>query len=119
MEEIREKIEIKERNEMRDKTEMREKQELPELASALLLDLKREAHAISPLVRIGKSGLNDAILEEIKKQLKTHHLVKIKALNNFMDETNMTKRDIGKYLASETNSHLISVVGYTFVLYKR
>ncbi|MBI5072691.1 YhbY family RNA-binding protein [Candidatus Woesearchaeota archaeon] len=91
---------------------------LPELSSAVLLDLRRQAHAISPLVRIGKSGLNNAILEEIRSQLKTHHLVKIKALNNFMDETEMTKKDIGRFLASETNSYLISVVGYTFVLYR-
>lgn len=96
-----------------------EKKQLPELGSAVILDLKQQAHAISPLVRIGKSGLNDAILLEIRNQLKTHHLVKIKALNNFMDETDMTKKDIGRFLAAETNSYLISVVGYTFVLYKR
>lgn len=91
---------------------------LPELSAALLLDLRRQSHAIAPLVRIGKGGLNNALLLEICNQLKTHHLVKIKALNNFMDETNMTKKEIGKFLAVETNSYLISVVGYTFVLYK-
>ena len=95
------------------------RKKLPELSSAMLIDLRRQAHVIFPLVRIGKSGLNDSVLEEIRNQLKTHHLVKIKALNNFMDDTEMSKKDIGKYLASETNSHLISVVGYTFVLYKQ
>ncbi len=96
-----------------------EKKQLPDLGSALLVDLRRQAHAISPLVRIGKGGLNDAILLEIRNQLKTHHLVKIKALNNVMDETDMSKKDLGRFLAAETNSYLISVVGYTFVLYKR
>ncbi|MFA6888443.1 MAG: YhbY family RNA-binding protein [Candidatus Woesearchaeota archaeon] len=82
------------------------------------LELKKKAHTLPHLVRIGKAGLSQTVIEEIIKQIKVHHLVKIKFLKNFMDDTPKTKREIGDELATKTNSTLIALVGNTVVLYK-
>lgn len=82
-------------------------------------ELKKKAQSLAPLVHIGKSGLSDAVLAEIEKQLKIHILMKVKLLKNFMDETPMTKREIGEMLAAKTNAVLVCVVGNTIVLHKK
>ncbi len=82
------------------------------------IELKKKAHALPALVHIGKAGLGQNVIEEIIKQLKIHHLVKIKFLKNFMDDTPKTKREIGEELATKTDSTMICMVGNTVVLYK-
>jgi RNA-binding protein len=88
------------------------------ITSELLLELKKKAHALPALVHIGKAGLSQNVIEEMIKQLKVHHIVKIKFLKNFMDDTPKTKREIGEELAAKTDSTLICMVGNTVVLYK-
>ncbi len=83
------------------------------------LELKKKAHALPALVHIGKAGLSQTVVEEILKQLKIHHLVKIKFLKNFMDDTPKTKRELGEEIAVKTDSTLICIVGNTVVLYKQ
>ena len=84
-----------------------------------LIALRKKAHAIEPLVRIGKAGLGQTLFQEITKQLKSHKLVKIKLLKNFIDDIPMTKRELGEELALKTGSTLISIVGNTVVLFKK
>ncbi len=85
----------------------------------LFLELKKKAHTLPALVHIGKAGLSQNVIEEIIKQLKVHHLIKVKFLKNFMDDTAKTKREIGEELAVKTNSTLICMVGNTIVMYKQ
>ena len=82
-------------------------------------ELRKKAHALQPLVRIGKAGIGQTLFEEIIKQLKAHKLVKIKLLKNFMDDIPITKRELGEELAAKTNAVLISVVGNTVVLWRK
>lgn len=82
-------------------------------------DLKKKAHTLPALVHIGKAGISKTVVEEIVKQLKIHHLVKIKFLKNFMDDTPKTKQEIGEELAAKTDSVLICMVGNTVVVYKQ
>ena len=94
-------------------------QKAPELSTLQLISLRKKAHAIEPLVRIGKAGLGQTLFQEITKQLKSHKLVKIKLLKNFIDDIPMTKRELGEELALKTGSMLISIVGNTIVLFKK
>ena len=48
-------------------------------------EMKAKAMAIEPLVRIGKSGLTDSVVTEIKKQVEQKKLVKIKMLKAFVE----------------------------------
>ncbi len=96
-----------------------EERQRKELGQEELLSLRKQAQHLLPLVRIGKAGLGQNILLEIVKQLKVHHLVKIKLLKNFMDDIPMTKRELADTLTEKTDAFLVSVVGNTVVLYRR
>lgn len=94
-------------------------QKAPESSQLQLIELRKKAHALQPLVHIGKAGIGQNLFQEVTKQLKAHKLVKIKLLKNFMDDIPMTKRALGEELATKTNAVLISVVGNTVVLWKK
>ena len=66
-------------------------------------------------INIGKSGVNENVIEEIKRQLKANELVKIKFAKNIA-------RDKDKYIdeiVSKTKSKLIDVRGHVAVIYKK
>jgi len=81
-----------------------------------LKELKSKAKLLQPIVRIGKNGMDDNLITEIKKHLKKRKLIKIKMLKSFRDEKT---KDVAKDVAEKTGSELIDSVGFVFVLYKK
>ena len=66
-------------------------------------------------INIGKSGVNDNVIEEIKRQLKANEIVKLKFAKNIA-------RDKDKYIdeiVSKTNAKLLDVRGHVAVIYKK
>ena len=62
-------------------------------------------------INIGKSGVNDNVIEEIKRQLKANEIVKLKFAKNIA-------RDKDKYIdeiVSKTKAQLIDVRGHVAV----
>ena len=41
--------------------------------------LKTRAHALEPVVKVGQSGLTDAVIAEIDRALTAHELIKVRA----------------------------------------
>jgi len=80
-------------------------------------ELAEKAKKLEPILRIGKAGLNENVIEEIKRQLKENKLIKIKLLRAFIEGKD--KKEIAKEIAVKTNSELINQVGFVVVLYKR
>ena len=80
-------------------------------------ELKERVKSLEPTIRIGKSGLTQSQIEEIKKQLKKRKLVKIKFLRSFIENKDK-KKEIEK-IAKETKAEIINPIGFTFALYKR
>lgn len=81
-----------------------------------LYQLRTEATKIKPIINIGKNGITEAVVEEIKKQVKASRLIKIKML-----KTSEEGEDIkvsAEKLAQKTNTTLIDVRGSTVVLYR-
>ena len=85
------------------------------MANINILEIKAKAKSLEPVVRIGKNGMNDSVIQEIEKLLKKRKLIKIKMLNNCPPEErdNIIERSV-----SETNSILIDKLGNVFVLYR-
>jgi RNA-binding protein len=75
---------------------------------------KTSANKLQPTVRIGKAGITDTIIEEIKKQLKRKEVVKIKLL-----QTAKEYKTEARSIATQTESELIQQVGSIIVLYKQ
>jgi len=82
----------------------------------MIKKLKEKAKTIEPILRIGKAGLTDGVVEEIKKQLKKKRLIKIKFLRDAIEGT---KKEFAQEVASKTDSELIDQVGFVIVLNKK
>ena len=66
-------------------------------------------------INIGKAGINDNVIEEIKRQLKANEIVKLKFAKNIA-------RDKDTYIdeiISKTRAQLIDVRGHVAVIYKK
>ena len=45
-------------------------------------ELKKKAHGLNHILTIGKSGLTEPVIKEVKKKLKQKKLIKIKFLKS-------------------------------------
>ena len=79
-----------------------------------LYKLKSEAVQLKPIINIGKNGLTDAAIEELKKQIKANRLVKVKMLKS----SGVDNKTLAQQLADATKTTLIEVRGSTAVLYR-
>ncbi|WNY26439.1 YhbY family RNA-binding protein [Methanolapillus ohkumae] len=79
--------------------------------------LKKESVNLDPLISVGKNGMSDAVIDELKKQLKVKKLVKVRIHKN-SDESDDIKQ-AGAALAQKCNASLIDVRGRTVTLYKQ
>ena len=66
-------------------------------------------------INIGKAGVNDNVIEEIKRQLKANEIVKLKFAKNIA----RNKDDYIDEIVSKTKAQLIDVRGHVAVIYKR
>lgn len=70
-------------------------------------ELMRRALEIDPTVHIGKEGLKDSVIEEIKAQIKKNRLIKIRVLPSTDTET----KEMAASIASQTDAVLVDVRG--------
>ena len=75
--------------------------------------LKKEAHALKPLVRIGRNGVTEGAIRNIDRALGDHELVKIR----FLDYKEQRK-ELSEKIAEETRSAVVDLIGNTLVLYR-
>lgn len=66
-------------------------------------------------LNIGKNGVNNNVIEEIKRQLKNNEIVKIR----FSRTVASNKDEFLETIVSQTRSKLVDVRGNVAVLYKR
>ncbi|MGD9780346.1 YhbY family RNA-binding protein [Methanomethylovorans sp.] len=81
-----------------------------------LHELKAEASQLKPVMNIGKNGITETVVQEIKKHLKADHLIKIKMLKSSREEKDTTT--IAEELSQATASEVIEIRGNNVVLYK-
>lgn len=66
-------------------------------------------------INIGKNGVNDNVIEEIKRQLKNGEIVKVRFSRNIASN----KDEFLDTIVTNTKSKLVDVRGNVAVLYKR
>ena len=66
-------------------------------------------------INIGKNGINENVIEEVKRQLKNNEIVKVR----FSRTIATNKDEFLEEIVSNTKSQLIDVRGNVAVLYKR
>ena len=69
----------------------------------------------SMTINVGKAGINDNVIEEIKRQLKANEIVKLKFAKNIANE----KETYVTAIVEKTRSKLIDLRGNVAVIYKK
>lgn len=85
-----------------------------ELTAKQKKTLRDLAHALKPVVLIGKNGMTQNLVSALESALAHHELVKIKFIG-FKDE----KREIVEALAGCTGARVIVITGNTAVLFRQ
>ena len=67
-------------------------------------------------VRVGKAGLSETVVEEIRQQLRSKGLVKVKVNKGLFEREQ--KSEVWNYLAEQTNSVLVLQRGNIGVLWR-
>jgi RNA-binding protein len=80
-------------------------------------ELKQKAMLLEPIINIGKAGLTDNVIEEIKVQLKKRKLIKVKFLKSALKDKD--KKQLAQELVDKTDAQLIHKVGFVVVLNKK
>jgi len=76
--------------------------------------LRSEAHHLSPIFQVGKGGVNENMITQIKEALEVRELIKVSILQNNLDD----KHQVAEDLAAGAGAELVQLIGHTVVLYK-
>lgn len=87
---------------------------MQQLTSAQRQFLRKLAHALKPVVQIGKSGLSDKVFATVDQQLDSHELIKVKFVD-FQDQ----KREFAQEIADKSTGELIAVIGNIAIIYRQ
>jgi len=87
----------------------------PELNSKQKKFLKGLGHTLSPVVAIGKDGLNEKIITATALELSRHELIKVKIGKS----SPASRQETADFLSTGSESSLVQIIGKTILLYKR
>lgn len=76
--------------------------------------LRSQAHHLAPIFQVGKGGVNENMINQIKEALEVRELIKVAILQNNTDD----KHEVAAGLATGAKAELVQLIGHTVVLYK-
>ena len=76
--------------------------------------LKGLAHPLSPVVRVGKGGVTEAVVTETKKSLDAHELIKVR----IEADDSAAREELAQKLAVAADAHVAATIGKTAILYR-
>ena len=79
--------------------------------------LKKEIQDLKITVRIGFNGIKDTLINEIKDQLNSRNMIKLKANKGVLDVS--SRKVFWEDLAKRTNSKVIKQIGNVAVFVRR
>lgn len=85
-----------------------------ELTSKRRAYLRKKAHDLDALVRIGKEGVTDNLIQSILDAIESRELIKVKILQNCEEE----KTEIMEQLSQCKEFEVVGIIGRTIILFK-
>ncbi len=76
--------------------------------------LRKRAHKLDPIVRIGKDGLSENIIKSILDAIESRELIKVKILQNCETE----KTEIYRQLLEVKEFEVVGIVGRVIIIFK-
>lgn len=74
--------------------------------------LRGQAHALNPVVRLGKQGMTDGVLSEIDLALESHELIKVQGSSK---EEN---RELAEAVAERLGAESVGMIGHVLILFR-
>jgi RNA-binding protein len=74
--------------------------------------LRGQAHALNPVVRLGKQGMTDGVLSEIDLALESHELIKVQGSSK---EEN---RELAASVAEQLGAEAVGMIGHVLILFR-
>ncbi len=85
------------------------------LTSKQRATLRGIASTYETILQVGKGGINDALVQQVKDALRKRELIKMHVL----DSCPMDAKEAAQALAEQTGSEVVQVIGGRFVLFLR
>lgn len=76
--------------------------------------LRGLGHALSPIVQIGKGGLDEGLIKAVDQALADHELIKVKVGEN----ADLDRHEAAEQIAQQTHSEVAQVIGNIVLLYR-
>lgn len=77
--------------------------------------LRKLAHGLDPIFQIGKNGIEDTFLTQVKEALEKRELIKIKVLEN----SGLDAREASDIICKAVKAEGIQAIGSKLVLFKQ
>lgn len=77
--------------------------------------LKSESHDYKPIINIGKFSVSEELLKAIDEALTARELIKIKVLNNNLDDQD----EIIETIINELNADFVNHLGSIITIYRK
>ena len=76
--------------------------------------LRKAAHDLEPMVRLGKDGFTNNQAQSILDVIESRELIKVKILQN----SRVEKEEVAKEIEAKTGCEVVGIIGKTIILYK-
>lgn len=76
--------------------------------------LRGLGNTLEPIFLIGKGGVTDNMINDIDAALEARELIKLKVLNNSLEEP----REAANVIADQLDADVVQVIGGKFILYR-
>ncbi|HEX6240963.1 MAG TPA: ribosome assembly RNA-binding protein YhbY [Polyangiales bacterium] len=77
--------------------------------------LRAQAHALEPVVSLGKEGITPSLVSAVSEALLTHELIKVRVL----ESAPLERKEVAELLPGEAKAELVGLIGRIVILYKR
>jgi RNA-binding protein len=77
--------------------------------------LRAQAHALEPVVSLGKEGITPSLVAAVSEALLTHELIKVRVL----ESAPLERQEAAERLPSAAKAELVGLIGRVVTLYKR
>ncbi|MEM3342243.1 MAG: YhbY family RNA-binding protein, partial [Thermoplasmata archaeon] len=81
--------------------------------------IRAESHYMKPTCHIGKNGITDAVVAEIKMQAKKNRIVKVRLLSSAIENNESGRKGMAEEIAHRTRMAIIEVKGNVITLCKK
>ena len=76
--------------------------------------LRKRAHNLEPIFRIGKEGFSETLAQGVLEALTPRELIKVKILQN----SEVDKNEVAYEIAGAIEAEVVGIIGRTIIFYK-